>query len=166
MRVQILAALFLLSLTSVVQAQTAKIQRIDITEYGIYETSKPRKSGRTATGIAHSYATESRLLAATGIVPARKGVEFGFRYIPVGTPAGATARLRMVIIFPSPGLLKPGNRNPISRDEYTWKAMTGKSSFRSYSLDYAWEVVPGDWTLEIWDDDQKLASQTFTVIKQ
>jgi hypothetical protein len=84
----------------------------------------------------------------------------------VGAPEGATVPLRMVIIFPSPGLRKPDGRHAILRDEYMWKAKIGKSSYRSYRLDKSWEVVPGDWTLEIWDNDEKLASQTFTVVTQ
>ena len=36
----------------------------------------------------------------------------------------------------------------------------------SYGFDDPWELVPGPWTLEIWDDDKKLFSQIFNVVQE
>jgi hypothetical protein len=74
--------------------------------------------------------------------------------------------LRMVLLLPSPGFLKPGAPTPILRDEYAHEEIIGNSTFHDYSLDDPWELVAGNWIFEIWYGNQKLVSQTFNVAKQ
>jgi hypothetical protein len=35
-----------------------------------------------------------------------------------------------------------------------------------YQFGHDWEIVPGTWTIELWDGDRKLASQSFQVVKR
>jgi hypothetical protein len=41
----------------------------------------------------------------------------------------------------------------------------GEELYRLYRLTERWEVVPGTWTLEIWEGDRKLSSQDFLLKK-
>jgi Domain of unknown function (DUF3859) len=36
----------------------------------------------------------------------------------------------------------------------------------NYQFGHDRETVPGTWTIELWDGDRKLASQSFQVIKE
>jgi hypothetical protein len=35
-----------------------------------------------------------------------------------------------------------------------------------YGLDQPWELLAGNWIIEFWNGDQKLAEQSFSVTKQ
>ncbi len=95
-----------------------------------------------------------------------KGINFGFQYEAVGSPRGEKTTLHFVVIYPPPGLTKPGSSSPIPRDEYDQKVRIGvKGSYDGYELDNDWEMVPGDWTLQIWSGPNKLASETFSLVK-
>jgi hypothetical protein len=39
----------------------------------------------------------------------------------------------------------------------------GTDRLAGYKFGQPWEIVPGLWTLELWSDDRKLGSVTFTV---
>jgi hypothetical protein len=41
----------------------------------------------------------------------------------------------------------------------------GEELYRLYRLTNGWEVVPGIWTLEIWDGERKLLTQDFLLKK-
>jgi hypothetical protein len=98
-------------------------------------------------------------------VPAQLGVEFGFRYRIVGTPHSWPVTLNFVTLIPAPGIRNPTTGNTITRGEYSGQAVLGAEAGRYYGFDHEWEIVPGSWTLEIWQGDRKLASQSFTVVK-
>ena len=41
----------------------------------------------------------------------------------------------------------------------------GPREIAGYQFGHDWEIVPGTWTIELWDGDRKLASQSFQVVK-
>lgn len=43
------------------------------------------------------------------------------------------------------------------------QARIGETSYASYTLEDAFELVPGDWVFEIWQGNRKLATQAFRV---
>ena len=97
----------------------------------------------------------------------QKGVQFGFQYIVRGRPKFAKATLHFVVIYPAPGVMKPGASSPILRDEYNRAvSIDEEGNVDGYQLANDWELVPGDWTLEIWNGGTKLASESFTLVKQ
>jgi hypothetical protein len=53
-----------------------------------------------------------------------------------------------------------------AQSEYDHSTQIGIAAYKSYSLRHEWEVVPGNWTIQIWYGDRKLAEQTFTLVKQ
>ena len=165
MKFVMLLSLLLLASTGS-HAQTLQIERIDVVEYGLYTaTTTSQEAADTATGTA-SALTEIRHAATTRTVPAQQGVRFGFRFTVVGAPVGANVQLHFVTVYPIPGLRNPATQELKALGEYDHSVTIGESSYRGYSLDYDWEVVPGIWTLQIWYQDRKLAEQQFTVVRQ
>jgi Domain of unknown function (DUF3859) len=160
-------AFVLLSLAPVgAQAQTPRIDRIDVVEYGIYrtETTKRTETPGTAGGFVRTL-TNIRNSEVTRTVPARPGVRFGFRYNVVGAPDGTQVPVTIVDKFPKQGLHKPGSADAFYREEYVAQKTIGKESYTDYGFDHDWELVPGTWTIELWYQGRKLAEQSFTVIK-
>lgn len=161
----ILAILLLVLADPAGRAQAPQVERIDVTEYGTY-TAKGEQTYVDAKGIKHHTVSKMVHDVATRTIPLRRDTIFGFRYTVIGSPKGARVPLRIVVIYPAPGLAKPGSPEPIMRDEEPVTRTVGADSIASYGLEEPWELLPGDWTLEIWSGDHKMASQTFTVVKQ
>jgi hypothetical protein len=104
-----------------------------------------------------------RHAATLRTIPAQIGTTFGFRYEVVGRAHAAPVELRQVVIFPSPGLTPSSSSKPIRQDEFVLQARIGETSYASYTLEDAFELVPGDWVFEIWQGNRKLATQAFRV---
>jgi len=156
------ALLFLVSCTS----QPAKVEKIQTLDYGIYEVLGPSRTvnaPETALGKATAV-KDFKLLKATRTIRAKLGSSFGYRYAIIGEPKGKRVALKFVMIFPSKGLLNPHTQKVNNRGELTLKRAIGKDHFDIYSFDEEWEMVPGNWTFEIWRENQKLSEQTFKVV--
>ena len=162
---RIVASLILLAAAA--SAETTKtpegptIEKIEITEYGVYSASV-QESKRDAKGILKSTLGEIKLAEQTRLVPMRLGVRFGIRFKPVGTPDGAHVEIKKVTTFPPGGLKKPSGET-LTESRSVLKKDLGTASYTDYGFDDPWELVEGDWTIELFDGDRKLASETFTV---
>lgn len=146
--------------------QGSRVERIEIVEAGIYraDTAAVEFAPGTATG-RRNVLSETRLVTATTRVEAAIGVHFGVRYRVVGRPDGASVKLVSVTLYPAPGLTNPASGMVQSRGEHTLYATIGRINYRGYVFEHDWEVVPGIWTIELWDGRRKLASQAFDVVK-
>ena len=161
------ALLFLAAVAGDACAQgSSKIERIEIIEAGIYraETAGIEQAPGTATR-QRNVLSDTRLLVSTTRVEAKLGMHFGMRYRVVGTPNLATIKLVSVTQYPAPGLKNPKGDKPQTRGEHSLFATIGQINYRGYMFEHEWEMVAGAWTLELWDGQRKLASQTFTVTK-
>jgi hypothetical protein len=145
-------------------AADVTVDRIDVVDAGIYAvetgaaTPDPDAPGETI--VAPVTAT---LVEATTAIPGRLGLEFGFRYIVVGTPAGAEVPLDFVITYPPPGLADPADAEPLRESRFTRGKKIGETLYLGYAFENEWEIVPGEWTMEIWQGGEKRASRTFAV---
>jgi len=111
--------------------------------------------------------TGLHLVTQTRTIPMQKGVQFGFQFIVRGRPKSARVTLHFVVNYPAPGVVKPGASSPMLKDEYDkMVGIDAEGNIDGYKLDNDWELVPGDWRLEIWNGNTKLASETFTLVKQ
>jgi hypothetical protein len=171
-------------------AQAQSIERIEITEYGIYATETAATSAAPGTASGKiDQVSNIKLVQSTTTVPARQGVEFGFRYKIIGQPAaapppqaGATilgvqigaqpapppvaaVNLKYVTHIPKPGMRNPETGNVTLTNLFYQEHKVGEELYRLYRLTDRWEIVPGTWTLEIWYGDRKLLSQDFLVKK-
>jgi hypothetical protein len=72
----------------------------------------------------------------------------------------------VVALFPPPGLRDPAAKQPMLQAAYDRSDAIGKNGFLSYTFEDEWELVPGVWTLQIWNAGRKLAEQKFTVIRK
>ena len=145
-------------------APQPRVDRVDIVAAGIFKAKVAKKvpSPGSATGTRNEVVSET-LLRRTTQVPARLGVEFGFRYRIVGTPKGANVPVKIVTIYPGDGLKNPNAGTPTQREELATDRPIGRVLYESYRFEHDWELVPGVWTFEIWHGDKKLAAPSFAV---
>jgi len=161
-------SLLLLTLSCVsASAETPRIDRIEIVDYGVYSAHIDRQAAAPGT-----MAGEMNLLnnvehaVTTRMITAQLGVHFGFRYTVVGGPEGTAVSLHHVTIIPNPGLNNPANHRRKTRNEYDLTSLIGEQSYTDYSFDNDWEIVPGIWTFQIWYGDRMLAEQKFTIVRR
>ena len=161
----LVSLLWLLTATAGAAFAQAQVQRLDVTDYGLYTLDR-EISGRDSQGISLGTASNIQHSATQRTVPAQIGTTFGFRYRVLGKPDGATVDLKKVIIFPSPGLLTPTSSTRVSKAEFNVEAKIGETNSELYTLEDNFELVPGTWTLEMWQGSRKLLSQAFKLDKQ
>ena len=157
--------LWLLTAIAGAAGAQAQVQRLDVTDYGLYTLDR-EISGRDPQGISLGTASNIKHTATQRTVPAQIGTTFGFRYRVVGKPTGGTVDLKKVIVFPSPGLQTPSSSTPVSKAEFNVEATIGETNSELYTLEDNFELLPGTWTLEMWQGSRKLLSQNFKLDKQ
>ena len=158
-----LASAVLLLTTATAHAQAAQVDRIEFTEYGIYTVDRVIQE-KDAAGINKAAASNVRHAATLRTVPAQIGATFGFRYKLAGTPNGTPVNLREIVIFPPTGLVPKESSSPIVQDEFTLQSQIGQINYVAYTLEDSFELVTGEWTIEIWYGDQRLGKQSFKII--
>jgi hypothetical protein len=159
----ILAGAIATAFVALPPANAQSVKAVEITEYGIY-TADEIKVQRDANGVLHSISTNIRRAATTTTVPAEIGVHFGFRYHISGQPAGQQIVLKKMVIYPEGGIKSPKSPTPLLKNEYELARKIGETSYTDYAFDDPWELVPGTWTMQLWDGDRKLAEKVFVVV--
>ena len=158
-----LSIVFVLAATVAVTAQT--IERVKILDFGIYSRDivSADKNSNVATGRIN-ISQNFKLVQKTDTVVMKKGTTFGVRYETVGKPKGQQVKLTWVMRFPEQGLVDPKGQH-FYANEFARDHVIGDESFRAYSLDEPWELVPGEWVFEFWDGPRKVGEQRFKVVK-
>jgi hypothetical protein len=161
-----LAALAALAVLAVcgVSAQHGKLERLEVIQSGLYTASIARRDSApgTPTGKASIVDSPSFYSDETR-VPAQLGIRFGFQYRLIGSPPGQEARLRGVWHIPAPGITNPVSGNTYRQSTRDFTASIGDTRIHGYGFDQPWEIVEGEWILEIWHNERLLASRTFRV---
>ena len=161
-----LIAFALLGVAGVAEAQQPRIDRIDVLEFGLYEAKKEDSRADPGTTTGRTNIVSSVVFYETTTrIPARRGMGFGIRYLVVGAPEGTTVPIRVVWRLPAPGLRNPKSGNTYRESTSNIDVAIGTPRLRGYSLDEDWEIVTGDWTIELWSGERRLLSRTFTLYK-
>ena len=169
MRSRYLFAAFavLLALAGPARGEDARINRLELVESGFYDAGTVTVLGSILSpGTAAGQTLELgdlRLIAEPPATGARVGLGFGVRFRSLGEPIGARVMLRSVWKIPAPGIHNPGNGNALRESVADFAVVVGDLHMRGYQFDAPWEVVPGTWTLEIWQGDRKLLAKSFAI---
>ena len=97
----------------------------------------------------------------TDQIHAELGTEFGMRYVLHGPPHQST-RVKAVITFPGDGIvIRGGQRYRQSTERFTVKY--NRPSLYGYGFDEPGEMVPGEWTFEIYTRGRLVVRRSFHV---
>jgi hypothetical protein len=159
-------ALLLLVAAPSVSAQAPRIERIDLVDYGIYESVFARRiEDSQSVGGSRSGVKMIKIKERTSTIQAHNGLLFGIRFFVVGEPKDAEVKLKFVLRFPMQGMHDATTGVTRYRNEFVRTAKVGWADFSGYSFDYDWELVPGVWTFEVWEGDRKWVEKALTVAK-
>ena len=151
------------------RAQDMHVDRLELLEAGFYDVAKATVAGTTpAAGTVTGAVQELRdvrLSPAPPAASARVGVGFGVRFRTFGARDGERAMLRSVWKIPPPGIVNPNDGKTYLESAADFATTIGTNHLRGYTFEQPWEVVPGTWTLEIWQGDRKLLEKSFEIKK-
>ena len=156
--------LLLVGASGVAHAQRPRVERLDLMEAGPFTaklTGQPPAPG-TPTGRSDTLA-DVVFDTAAARVPGKLGVQFGIRFSVVGAPANTAVSLREVWRLPPPGARDLAKNQTYLETSYEFPARIGESVVRGYGFDNAWEIVPGEWTIEIREGARNMLTRYFTV---
>jgi hypothetical protein len=161
------ALALVVALATQARAQETHIDRLELVEAGFYDSTKAAVTGSipstgAAAGTVHEIG-DVTLLTEPPAPSARVGIGFGVRFRSFGERNGERAALRSVWKIPAPGIDNPNTHNTYRQSVSDFSTTIGSTHWRGYAFDDPWEVVPGAWTLEIWQGDRKLLEKSFTV---
>jgi hypothetical protein len=148
--------------------ETAREPSGRIIEYGIYN---PIRKGRVRDEISTNTGKVINLpvlelAEQSNRIPLVKGAYFAYRYrildLPKEEAKKPTVELRKVLIHPEM-TLPDGSKTTGSDRVFKGRTSAGQViGFDGYAFNEDYELVEGDWTFQIWFQDQMLVEQTFT----
>jgi hypothetical protein len=156
----------LLSGLSAAPAQTPRIDRLDEIKPGVVALGavKTIRDDKISTGQLLE-GRAPKIISVSKNISIKLGTVFGAQVRIVGKPAGAKMPIRIIWRYPQPGLKNPTTGTTKFTDEYIDSRPIGESTVFYWNLAQEWTLVPGTWTLELWQDDRKLLVQDFVLTR-
>jgi len=145
-------------------ATDLQVRAAELVGYGIFEA---RDMGSSSSATSRAYRSDGvsrvRFTDYTNEIPGELGVNFGIQYVVNTTPKGRPMQVRQVIRFPEGGLQVPGGRH-YTESEQKGQITIGRKAFYGFGFDEPYEIIPGEWAIEIWHGSARLISKKFTVL--
>lgn len=142
-----------------------RIRAAEVTAYGIFDARMVERRARlrTSRSVGGDAVDGVRFVDFTNEIPGVLGTSFGIQYIINSRPRGQKVDVEYVIRFPGEGLKMPGGTvYKESRDRS--QAKLGYRILHGYAFDEEWEIIPGDWTFEVWYNNARIVRKTLTVL--
>jgi hypothetical protein len=156
----ILVLLFCAGISSSAGAQSTPIQinNLQLLDYGLLNIhmEKAIDKSTTATG-KHNVIDDIEFYKQTSDITAQIKDTFGIKYQINGFPEGTIADFTFKVIHP------PINGRTMSSAQV--KATVGSWRADFYTFEEEFELVEGEWTMQIWDKNRMLLEKAFTVTK-
>lgn len=131
-------------------AHAQVISRIDLQACGVYETTaRAREDDAQSASGKRTIVQDERLVNETTRLARRTGVRFGCQVLLQGVPPGDVVNFRAVLRL-------PGGE---SSGSYAYRI--GEPGYVGYTLRST--DPSGEWALEIWIDQRKLAEKRFVI---
>jgi hypothetical protein len=147
-------------------AYAADLQGAVIGRYGIYQSDVTKKEPAAKAAAGYKTVSENIVfMLQTDKIMAAAGTKFGFEYIIQGSPEGD--KVDLMVKYLHPPMTNPASGKTFAgQDIITEQRTIGGPELIGYEFDEAWEIVPGQWTIQLFYGDKKLAEKTFQIIKK
>ena len=160
-KIPVLLVAFFLAGGAFAQASTS----VDIRWIGPYTAESTTSIGDASMLLgARSQSEGTKSLESTTLISARIGTRFGVGYVLSGPPTNELLSLKGVWQFPSGGMRNPESGRTADKQEWKLNCRVGNDCWAGFIFDKSWELVPGTWTLEVWQGATSLVNHTFNVL--
>jgi Domain of unknown function (DUF3859) len=136
----------------------------EMIEYGLmdYEIETVQANSSVAGGTINKLVNES-IAERTDQIPAKPGTLFGFIYKINGENIGHKIKIKTVSLCPE--LRDPIQNKIFTKNEFVTSKKVGSTYSRAYMFNYEWELVPGEWVLQIWYEGKNMIEKRFNIYK-
>jgi len=162
-RVRALPLLLAALVLTACHRQRTTIDDLRIVEFGVFQKTNERgtmAASGSIQGQAHAVA-DAILLEQTSDIHARQGTSFGLRVSFSGSPSRVTVPIRAKCLHPK--FTDPATRRSSEVEEWPGIGVMGRSGYVGYTFDNDWELVPGQWTIEVSVGSTSRVEKTFNV---
>lgn len=143
-------------------ADEIKVDGIEILAYGEFKaTSLTTKDAENTSLGKMTVLKDIELVKQSNIIDADTGTQFGVKYFVKGSPKGTNVALSVRLLHPATS--NPDRKNSSTSETWVANAKVGSANYSGWIFEYAWELVPGDWTLQLYYKDQKMLEKKFLV---
>lgn len=144
-----------------VPAADAANEKIEVVYAGVVKKEIVQKEGGYALKDNSRYLRVRQFVEEKDIVPGTLGTAFGLAFTVKGdSPLSLTAR------YLHPPMANPLTREILTVHETSLSVRPGETEIAGWVFAREWEIAPGRWSLQIWEDGKKLAEKIFTVTKE
>ncbi len=156
MKTLIASSLFLCLLRC--NAQTNASESVELLGFGIFKKTSSLDSD-TRSGRRH--VAEAVFVEFTTKVPAQIGTSFGFRVGYHGRTAGALVHCTAKCLHPKLTDSTSGRSSEV--EQFDASSLSGREEYIGYTLNKSWELVPGEWKIQLWVGPKLIVEKTFTL---
>ena len=144
------------------EKQDEKITGVDIYQFGIFK-GKPIEILNNPTSVTgkESKVSIRGFEERTLEIPAVFGKHFGIIYVVKGNPAAAMVNIRLRISHPP--MKNPDTEKIHTSMDSVRMVKIGAHEFHGWMFEHKWEMVPGQYSFQIFDQHKELGRKTFTV---
>lgn len=148
---------------------SATVTGVTVTHAGTFtgpSSSKTAEAGQHSPTRTVGTVSNWQFVTDSTDVEGKVGTQFGIEFRIDGTPAEAPVTARLEITFPPDGIRNPNTGERMHSATVAFPNMKiGALCLVGYGFGNAWEIVPGEWKLQVMYHDRMLAERTFTVAK-
>lgn len=130
-----------------------------------YDSRKVTPDATSVTGYRGTW-VGARLGDATTKIVAKRGKSFGIRFQFDDPVPDTGITYRTVWRFPESGLVNPTTRMRHFAETNERRCQAGQPCTIGWTFAEDWEMVPGNWTVEIWREGAIMASQVFEIMTE
>lgn len=141
------------------------MSKVNLIEYGLF--SKPNEGNFVEDNIesptGYFIRTDDiQLIDATSVISAKIGTIMGIKYLFNSSSSQEIVNFQCKIIHPT---LNNPNTNELFNQTIENKSdYNNEINFDFYEFEENWELIPGIWTFQIFENDKLLFSQEFKVV--
>jgi len=145
-------------------ASSQEIKGVEIRNTGLFTADilNVRRAPTTITGYTNNL-ENVKFIKATNTVPCRLGSKFGFQFVISGDNPGQPVYYTAVHRYPGKGLINPEVGLGQKQDSVSRYGEISKQRHLIYTLDHEYELVSGNWTIELWVNQTYLGGKMFRV---
>ncbi len=157
-----LALMTLLSTFVTLSADAHTVTGAEVVDFGTFEAVRyaTPTAPRTASGKINRTKKE-RLIAKTTKIEASPGIRFGIRFKLAGEPYGEVVSCTTRVIHPK--LTNPRTGRTTEIDEWQDRTRIGYITYTGYRFDSPWELVPGEWKIQVLHGATVVAEKAFQI---
>jgi Domain of unknown function (DUF3859) len=155
--------------TPTVVEPSANVTGVTVTHAGSFtgqSTSKLAEAGQQSLTRTVGAMSDWHFVSDSTDVDGKVATQFGIEFRIDGTPADAAVTVHLALTFPPEGIRNPNTGERMHSATIAFPNMKiGGLCLVGYGFGNAWEIVPGEWKMQIVYHDRALAERTFTISK-